>query len=269
MRDMSFNIDPMHEFSWELSCITTDFYREIAVEALKKVPDYFWFVPASSSGKHHPKNSLGMGGLARHVKAVFYIAEELLTHPTLYPCFAETEKDEIRVAILIHDACKQGFDAKANHTLHIHPLLPREHLKPEMDRNPIIDVAWDNICRLVETHMGPWIKDRKDENSIELEEPISPAQEFVHMCDFLASRSAIEVDVTGRNAEKGYVSPSMTEPATQAQIDYLTSLYNKAKSKKLNLNWISKDPIKDTEGNVLISKAKASEIIDKLKEMTK
>ena len=30
------------------------------------VPDYFWVMPASSTGKYHPDQDAGVGGLVRH-----------------------------------------------------------------------------------------------------------------------------------------------------------------------------------------------------------
>src|SRR5690606_37415898 len=100
---------------------------------LLKAPNYVWFVSASSSGKYHPKSSLGMGGLVRHIKSVFWISEELLSHPT-YANFLPLEKDFIRSAILLHDMAKQGVsDVPANTTLTEHPLLVREHLNPVKD----------------------------------------------------------------------------------------------------------------------------------------
>ena len=47
------------------------------------IPDYFFEVAASSTGKYHPKFSLGDGGLLRHTKAAVRIAYELLNDDQL------------------------------------------------------------------------------------------------------------------------------------------------------------------------------------------
>ena len=47
------------------------------------------------------------------------------------------------------------------------------------------------LCDVIKTHMGPWTKDY---NGVEvLERPKTKYQNFVHMCDFLASRKCILV----------------------------------------------------------------------------
>lgn len=237
---MFYEVDPIFEFKTELFQIKDQFYLGIVAEALAKVPDYIWFVPASSSGKYHPKSSLGMGGLVRHIKSVFWISEELLSHP-LYAPFTDAEKDEIRVAILLHDMCKQGTQNTPLHTLTEHPLLVREALNPFTDLGYTADLegtalkeknesAWSRICDLIETHMGIWTKDHKTNQEV-LDVPKTKAQLFVHMCDYLASRKIIEVDVTSRDAQnKDYGKKTNEEPAWRkepaklAQIDYLKKL---------------------------------------------
>ena len=52
--------------------------RTLAKDLLEGLPDYFYTVPASSSGKYHPQYALGEGGLVRHVKAAIKIALSLL-----------------------------------------------------------------------------------------------------------------------------------------------------------------------------------------------
>ena len=52
--------------------------KEVALELVDEIPEYFWVVPASSSGKYHPEISLGDGGLVRHSIMVSRIAEDLV-----------------------------------------------------------------------------------------------------------------------------------------------------------------------------------------------
>jgi len=271
-----FSIDPTHEFKSELQCIQNPFYLNIVVEALHRVPDYFWFVPASASGKYHPKSSLGIGGLVRHVKSVFWIGEELLAHP-LYAPFTEDEKDEIRVAILLHDVCKQGVENDGSHTVPEHPLLVRkalhvfdnmvytDDLEGTMKASADVE-AWNRICDLIETHMGIWTKD-KEGNEI-LDVPKTKAQLFVHQCDFLASRKIIEVDVTPRDAQAGYGSKKeepawKKELATGAQIGYIRKLYVTASQKGITY---PPTAFTDSEGKVTLTKGEATEIIEAIKK---
>lgn len=43
--------------------------REFAKQCIETIPDYFWEVGASSTGKYHPQYALGELGLARHTCA--------------------------------------------------------------------------------------------------------------------------------------------------------------------------------------------------------
>ena len=54
----------------ELNMIKSDDIREFAKILINDAPEYFFHVPASSTGKYHPSYALGEGGLARHTKAV-------------------------------------------------------------------------------------------------------------------------------------------------------------------------------------------------------
>ena len=45
---------------------------------IELLPDYFFEIPASSTGKYHPSFALGEGGLVRHTKAAVRIGHELL-----------------------------------------------------------------------------------------------------------------------------------------------------------------------------------------------
>ena len=71
------------EFSKELNFIKNDRIRKSLETMLKKLPDYFYEVPASSTGKYHPSFALGNKGLLRHTKVAVRIAHELLNNPSL------------------------------------------------------------------------------------------------------------------------------------------------------------------------------------------
>lgn len=274
MTKLFYEVEPTELFKNELSCIKGKLHKVIAETALESAPDYYYFVPASSSGKYHPISSLGMHGLVRHVKSVFWVGEDLLTHPTLYSHFTDEEKDDIRVAILLHDTCKQGVSDEGSHTVTEHPLLVRDALRP-YDKDLLgkedapkyledIDVIWDRICTLIETHMGPWVTDKKSGKDV-LSPPTTPGQLFVHMCDYIASRSHINVDTTDRSPQQGYASKSdsawRNEPATDKQL---------ATVKRLMSQLGDKSPIKeikvtDDEGKKVYTKGQASDDITTLK----
>lgn len=269
-------IDPFHIFRDELSLIENRDIKDILNESLQYIPDYFWIVPASSSGKYHPKSSLGIGGLVRHTKAVFNISEEILSHPT-YTQFSDLEKDTIRAAILLHDTCKQGAKESAGHTLPEHPLLVGEALYPldlvvssmklkDEDRVSRIERLWGIICDLIETHMGVWNTDK--DGRIIMDEPHTNAQLHVHISDYLASRKIIEVDVNVRReqAEKDKKSAWEAEEATVSQIDYIRKLSVKCMKANTSVPEKYKDIKVYDQGKICITKKEASDIIEGLKK---
>ena len=155
-------------------------------------PAYFFTVPASSSGKYHPPYALGVGGLVRHTKAVVQIAEELL-HLEQYQDLNITYHDEIITACIIHDTFKQGFTE--GHTVFEHPNIASDKFGEFISTNradlSIRQVAV--ICQMVRSHMGQW--NTSEKSSVVLDKPITREQQFVHMCDYLASRRNIIVRV--------------------------------------------------------------------------
>ena len=70
-------------FDKELSYIKDENIRKSLIELLKILPDYWYEVPASSTGKYHPEYALGDGGLLRHSKAAMRIGYELLCDPSI------------------------------------------------------------------------------------------------------------------------------------------------------------------------------------------
>lgn len=257
-----YNIDPVHEFGQELEFINSDLHREIAIKSLFKAPDYFWYAPASSSGKYHPKSSLGVGGLVRHTKSAFAISEELLQHP-MYGSFEDDEKDCIRVAILLHDVVKQGTDVEGGHTVFEHPLLVRNTVCPWDDGEfATLDMfsAWDTICSLIETHMGVWTSNRQGEEILEC--PRTEMQRFVHLADYLASRKCIEVDFYDRKPQSRVVEDWRDKEAKQTQIDYIAKLMRKCGEQGIQM-----EPIEVMKnGKVVLRRGEASDLIKVLKE---
>jgi len=247
MPRLSYNIDPVHEFSHELSQIKNDVIYELTVKALYNAPAYFWFVPASSSGKYHPKLSLGISGLVRHTKAAVRIALELFNNPMLCPFPSDLEKDMIISALILHDTCKQGIKDDGEHTVYDHPILVRGKLKPT-DMAGEIDELWDAICDIIETHMGPWNKNREGVEILDV--PDTELQKFAHLCDFLASRACIEVDVTDRVNQNSTTSDKWKqEPASDGQIGFIKKLVAIMKSRGLSSPDIPKELTKGIAAN--------------------
>ena len=57
-------------FKNEIENIKNETIKKSCIDILESAPDYFFEIPASSTGKYHPQYALGSGGLIRHTKAV-------------------------------------------------------------------------------------------------------------------------------------------------------------------------------------------------------
>lgn len=176
----------MKELKNEVELIQNEDLKIFANKCLEKAPSYFWEIPASSTGKYHPEYSLGKGGLVRHTKAAVKIANDLL-RLEMYSLLEE-KKDEIIFALIMHDSVKGHPYTTTDHPLKASELI-RQTAK-EVNYNG----DFEFVCSLIESHMGQWNSDFRSGKEI-LPKPQSIAQKFVHMCDYLASRKFITIDL--------------------------------------------------------------------------
>ncbi len=180
-------------FEYELSFIKNPDIKNFTIRALESLPDYFYEVPASSSGKYHPQYALGKGGLVRHTKAAVRIALELFRCETVTGHYSDNTKDIIISALLLHDGCKHGLNG-SKYTITEHPIVVVEMIRNNNDLNNLLDKEiFDKIMNGILTHMGQWNLDYKTKKEV-LEKPKTGVQNFIHMCDYLASRKSIEIN---------------------------------------------------------------------------
>ena len=180
-------------FDYELSFIKNPDIKNFTIKALESLPDYFYEVPASSSGKYHPQYALGKGGLVRHTKAAVRIALELFRCETVTGHYSDNTKDIIISALLLHDGCKHGLN-NSKYTITEHPIVVVEMIRNNNDLNNVLDKEiFDKIMNGNLTHMGQWTSDYKTGKEV-LEKPKTGIQNFIHMCDYLASRKSIEIN---------------------------------------------------------------------------
>ena len=161
------------------------------------LPDYFFEVPASSTGKYHPKFALGKGGLVRHTKVAVRLAYELLNNNTIGCKFTERDKDLILIALTLHDGLKSGLEHD-KYTKFDHPLLISKYIMENKDKLSMDIDDIRKLCSMIESHMGEWTYDSYRKKEV-LPKPRTAEQRFVHMCDFLASRKFLNVDFKENN----------------------------------------------------------------------
>lgn len=177
-------------FAPEIEYIKDPIYKEDAKTLISNLPDYFFRIPASSTGKYHPSFSLDEGGLVRHTKAAVRIANELLITKTFGDEYTPREKDLMILALLIHDGLKSGI-IEEKYTRVDHPILIAKFLYENKDNLKMDDEDRKFLTGLLETHMGEWNKDFK--GNVVLPVPTTKYQKFVHMCDYLSSKRFLDI----------------------------------------------------------------------------
>ena len=171
-----------------------DELRKFAVALLCKTPDYFTKVPASSTGKYHSKGDQGEGGLVRHSISV----DKVMNHLLILHCgkFSDREINLLHIAALFHDCQKMGTQEdyeKECRTKFLHPVYASQFIMEEGVKFglPYEDIKF--ICDAVITHMGQWCTSTHEPGN--LPRPETEAQQLIHLADFIASRSDINVDI--------------------------------------------------------------------------
>ncbi|MBQ3021597.1 MAG: HD domain-containing protein [Bacilli bacterium] len=176
-------------FNKELSRINNIDIRWSTRGILELLPDYFFEMPASTSGKYHPQFSLGEGGLVRHTKVACRILEEMFNNSS-FSDYTEHKKDLIRMAVILHDGFKSG-KTYSEHTLLEHPLLMADFLLENQENLLLNKEDINFVARLISTHMGPWTIDKSGKEV--LPKPTTKEELLVHLCDYIASRNFLNV----------------------------------------------------------------------------
>lgn len=183
-------------FRMELGYLKFSRYRENAEKLIELLPDYFFEVPASSTGKYHPTFALGDGGLVRHTKVVVRIGKEMLGNNSIGYSFKPEEKDLLLIAMMLHDGCKSGIP-KEKYTRVDHPLVVCNLIREHQSELTLTENEINALCNMIESHMGEWNTDFNG-NEV-LPKPSNKYQRFVHMCDFLASKKFLDVTFDQNN----------------------------------------------------------------------
>jgi 23S rRNA maturation-related 3'-5' exoribonuclease YhaM len=179
-------------FKDELAYIKDEEIRESLSILIDKIPEYFFHIAASSTGKYHPTYALGEGGLLRHTKVVARMANELFG---IYKFPART-KDLIILSCVMHDTIKKG-EVEEQYTRFEHPILAAEFVKKNKKDLKLTNEDIDFVYECIASHMGRF--NTSDYSDVILPLPKTPEQKFVHMCDYLGSRKVIDIHFDENN----------------------------------------------------------------------
>ncbi len=184
------------QFLDELEFIKDESLAESLLKIINMLPEYWLTEPASSTGKYHPEYALGEGGLLRHSKAAMRIGYELLNDACIGDKYTEKEQDLMLMSLLVHDGLKLGLPQE-KYTRFDHPILMANYIVDNREEIGLSEEDAEFMASVIKTHMGPWTTDYNG-NEV-LERPQTKYQNFVHMCDFLASRKCLMVPFDKEN----------------------------------------------------------------------
>jgi len=177
-------------FKKELEYIEDSRIRRSCLTMINLLPDYFFTIPASSTGKYHPEFTLGKGGLVRHVKVAVKIAKDLFDNPCIGDKYTDLEKDLMLMTLILHDGLKSGITYN-RYTQFDHPTLIKKYIVENQDKLELSNDEIKFISKCIEAHMGPWNTDYNGNKVLPV--PKTKYENFVHMCDYLASRKYLNV----------------------------------------------------------------------------
>ena len=157
----------------------------------------FFYLPSSSTGKYHNPQDNGYQGLVRHTKKCVQIAKDLMNLEQWG--FNDEDKDIIISSLILHDGAKYDEDVTFNedgsltgYTKVTHPLDMSKKILQYIEIFNF-DKRLSKIAMCIETHSGQWNMDR--DGNVIAEKPKTKLQEFVHLCDYIASRNYLEFDI--------------------------------------------------------------------------
>lgn len=133
----------------ELQYLHGNLYEETVEAFLQYCPEYFWEVPASSSGNYHPWDHCRRHGLWLHTKRAFTAYMRMERSYREQGLISSEEGEYGRAAILLHDLFKQGLPPRdRRHTQSDHDVVAARFLERKTELP-------EDVISCVRTHNGP------------------------------------------------------------------------------------------------------------------
>ncbi|MXV60687.1 HD domain-containing protein [Natronorubrum sp. JWXQ-INN-674] len=163
-----------------VALIDDDRTRAFTINLSSKAPEYFWNVPASTSGYHHPACQ-NERGLWAHTLMLSTIIERLGPSYVEQGLLEAADIDLAHAAAILHDQRKMGDpSAPAAKSTSDHDV----RMAAVVSESPLSD----RIERAVASHNGPWYDGPN---------PDSQLDTLVHTADMIASTPSITPGVQG------------------------------------------------------------------------
>ena len=185
-------------FAKEINYMEIEDIKNFFKKAMTLIPDYFFEVPASSSGQFHSALECGFGGLVYHTRSVAKVANYLVNLQQYKSKLNEVEKDCVICAALLHDCIKHDWENKTGFSVHQHPMLAAEFVKTDNRLDGIVSDEIRNIIGdAIASHSGEWTTSKR--SKVILPSPQTLVQELVHTSDYIASRGDIHILFDGED----------------------------------------------------------------------
>ena len=183
-------MDKVKVFEGLLNKFETDEIRDYCADMIKEIPDYIFTIPSSTSFKYHNKTRCQPHGQIFHILMFAEVMNYVLGLEYVKEKTNERQRDCLRCTPIFHDAIKCGLNG-SQYTVHEHPMLAGEWVRNTSVEHDVDADTKAYIARLCESHSGEWTSTKRSKTV--LPKPENDEQFFVHMCDYLASRSNLDM----------------------------------------------------------------------------
>lgn len=183
-------MDKVLVFETLLNKFETEEMKDYCTDMIKEIPDYIFVIPSSTSFKYHNKTQCQPHGQILHMLMFGEVMNYILDLEYVKEKTNERQRDCLRCTPIFHDAIKCGTNG-SQYTVHDHPLLAGKWIRDTVVEHDIDKETKEYIARLCESHSGQWISNKR--SSVILPKPENDEQFLVHLCDYLSSRSNIDM----------------------------------------------------------------------------
>lgn len=205
-------LNAKEEFKNELAQIKSENVKRFVLDCFgRHTAPYFWTIPASTPGKHHPFVDLGTKGLVRHTKFAVWWGIQLFNMFTL----PDLMLDYIIAALLLHDIRKNGdaLDEQGNrlnkdvlftHGGDLRDRILEDRYLTTSSYYKIIDI----ITSAIAGHMGKWTGGGYESHAnfynFNINEPNRIISFIVHLANYVSSRK-VDKKMKSLETEKMYM----------------------------------------------------------------
>ena len=184
-------MDKVKVFEPILSKFETEEIRQYCEDMIAEIPDYIFTIPSSQSLKYHNVTQCQVHGQIFHILMFGEIMNYILDLEYMQNKYSSArQRDCLRCTSIFHDAIKCGRE-NSGFTVHEHPLLAGEWIRNTNVKHDIDAETKQYIARLCESHSGQWT--RSSRSDVVLPKPETDDQFLVHLCDYLSSRSNLDM----------------------------------------------------------------------------